>query len=240
MKACIYTRTSVEDKDNIRDSNKTQQQVCKQEAKKKGYEITGIYQDIGKSGGSFKKRKQLKKLREDAKKKLFDAIYILEFSRLSRKLIDQELLIEEMNNLGIKVISCDGTQEDEIRQMQGVMNQYQRKFFQKRTEIEHQSRLKENRPMSRPPRGYKKRNKKSKIWIVNEKEAEKIKEMFRLRSEGKLIKEISEIFKISIPGIKYILSNISYCGFIKYRDKLILAHEPIISREVFEKCQKIS
>lgn len=239
MKAVIYTRTSAEEKDNIRESNKTQEQICKEEAEKRGDEIVEVYSDIGKSGGSFKRRKQLKKLREDSVKKLFDIIYILEFSRLSRRLLDQENFVEEMNNLGIKVVSCDGTNEDEIRQMQGIMNQYQRKFFQKRVEIEHQNRLKQNRPLSRPPRGYK-NSAKLKRWLIDEKEASKIKEIFSLRLQGKSNKEIEQIFKISSISIKYILSNISYCGYIKYRDKLILAHEPIISKEVFKKCQKIN
>ncbi len=236
MKACIYTRTSAEEKNNIRDSNRTQEEICRQEAKKRNYEVIEVYSDIGKSGGSFRRRKQLKKLKEDAKNKLFDFIYILEFSRLSRRLIDQELFVEEMNNLGIKVISCDGTQEDEIRQMQGVMNQYQRKFFQKRVEVEHQSRLKQKKPVSRPPFGYK-IEKKTRKWIVSNKEAKIVKRAFELRMQKKEIKEIASELNFIPATIKYMLSNISYCGFIKYRDQLIGSHKQIISRAVFEKCQ---
>jgi len=248
MRGVIYTRTSQDEINNPRASNKTQEAYCREEAQKRGDEIVQCYSDIGKSGGSFKRRKELKRLREDAKNKKFEVIYILEFSRLSRKLLDQELFIEEMKDLKIKIISCDGTEETEIRQIRGVINEASRSFFKKRTEIEHQSRLKNNSGihLSRPPLGYKMEMKivngvpkSTGKWLINKKNASKIKQIFNLRLEGKSLKEIEQIFKISIPSIKYILSNISYCGFVKYRDQLILAHEPIISKEVYENVRRI-
>jgi len=238
MKSCIYCRVSVDDVKNPRDSIKTQEKVCREKAEERNDEVVEVYQDINKSGGSLN-RPQLKRLIEDARQSKFSAIYIMNFSRLSRKIKDQETLIEEMEKLGIKFVSADGTEDKTIRQITGVMNEYQRDFFRKQTEIEHQTRLKEKIALNRPPTGYKIDN-KEKYFIIDKKKVELIKRIFELRIQGREIKEIAIETKMSFPTIKNILQNRTYIGFNKYRNEWIEGkHQPIISKEVFEKCQRI-
>ena len=238
MKACVYCRVSVDDVKNPRDSIKTQEKVCREEAEKRGDEIIDVYQDINRSGGSLN-RPQLKLLIKDAKEKKFSIIYILNFSRLSRKIKDQEIMIDEMEKLGIRFISSDGVEDKTIRQITGVMNEYQRDFFRKQTEVEHQTRLKEQIPLNRPPMGYK-MDKKLKIFVIDKKKAHIVKTIFELKLQGKSIKEISNETNTSIPTTKNILKNKTYLGYNKYRKEWLEGkHEVIINKEDFEKCQII-
>ena len=241
MKACIYCRTSSDETTNPRDSIKTQENSCREESKKQGAEVVRIYSDIGKSGGSIEGRKEFIQMLEDAKTGRFQRIYILDLSRFSRRIIDQETTLEELKKLNVNVYSVvDGNLEngeEVVRQIKGVLNQAQRKTIQQRTEIEHQMRLKQNRPLCRPPFGYK-IDKKTKLWIIDEKKVEIVKQAFDMKDQGKELEEISKAVKIMIPTLKYMLKNKSYLGYVKYRDELIPSHPAIINKKVFENVNK--
>lgn len=235
MKACCYCRVSVDDVKNPRASIKTQEEVCRKKAEEKGDEIIMIYKDVNRSGGSLK-RPQLIQLRKDAIKKLFETIYILNLSRLARKLIDQENFIADMEKIGIQVISTDDSEQQKMmRQMTGIMNEAQRDYYRKQSEIEHTHRLGKI-PLNRPPLGYRMKNKK---FIIDNKKAEIVKQIFKARKSGKENKEIAEEFKMGIKTIARILQNKTYLGFFIYRKKEIEGNfKPIISEELFNVCQE--
>ncbi len=73
-------------------------EICKRE----GYEIVREYIDDGWSGETLA-RPALDKLRDDASKGIFDAVYIHSPDRLARKFIYQGLVIEELRKKGVEV-----------------------------------------------------------------------------------------------------------------------------------------
>lgn len=240
MKAAIYTRTSQDEINNPRKSNKTQEEVCRQKAEELGDNIIKVYSDIGKSGDSLNRRYEFLKMREDAKYGLFEKIYFINFERFSRKLTIQENQIEFFQKLHIQLFSVfEGRVEDKTaltRQIKGAINEEYIRGVRNRAEIEHSTRLEKGIPVTRPPIGYR-INKKTKKWEIDKRRARVVQDMFNLRVRGHDLKSIAKKFKFSIPRVRHILKNKAYLGLYKYRDKYYNFHEKIISEEVFKKCQ---
>jgi DNA invertase Pin-like site-specific DNA recombinase len=239
MKAVIYTRTSKDEVNEPRKSNSTQEAICRELANKNNDEIVIVRQDIGKSGSTEKlnRRKEFLKLLEDVKKLEIKRIYFLDYSRFSRSLMQQEKFITELQKLGVEIMPINDSKEKMVRQVQGIFNENMIDSMRTRTENEHKSRLQNNIHVSRPPMGYKK-DKDSNKWIIDKRKAELVKRIFYLKMGNFSIDDISKQIKLPKITIKRILSNKSYLGIYVYRGKeLGVFHEPIIEREVFDKCQ---
>lgn len=240
MKAVIYTRTSVDEIKNPRASNSTQEQFCRKRAEEEGDEIIEVYSDIGISGGGTKKRKAFLRMNVDADKKYFERFYTLDLTRLARNLKDQEICIDNLQSKGISVFTCEDGCLDEknklLRQIKGSINEEMRNAMRRRTEIEHSVRLAKHIPVSRPPLGYK-INKKTKRWDIDINGANIVKKIFDFKLRGLSVKEISKEMKMFSLSVKKILKNESYIGIYTYRKESFENHEPIIEKEVFERCQ---
>lgn len=254
----IYTRTSKDERKNPRLSNSTQEQVCREKAEEYGDTIVKVYSDIDRSGDSekLKRRKQFLKMIKEVKDLKAERVWFLDLSRFSRSNWQQEMFIYELKKVGIDFMPINDSKEKMMRQVKGIMNENLIDASRDRTESEHSARLKMNHPVSRPPRGYKcnfrrdAKNPEIKIpidksketwrWIIDDKEAEKIKKIFGLKINGKNEKEISQEMGIILPTVRHILSNKAYLGIYSYRNISFKGHEPIITEEVFNKCQNIN
>lgn len=239
MKCAIYTRTSKDELENPRLSNKTQEEVCREKAMESGDEIVKVYSDIGRSGSSekLKSRKEFLKMIEEAKELEIKRVWFLDLSRFSRSGWQQEMFIYELEKIEVDFMPINDSKEKLPRQITGIMNENLIDVSRKRVEIEHSTRLKKQLPVSRPPRGYKV-DKKTKKWIVDNKEAEVIKKIFEIRLKGIDLSDISKEVNIIIPTLKYILKNKAYIGIYTYKEQSFMNHEPLINEEVFNKCQK--
>lgn len=104
LKAVFYGRHST-DGQNV----ETQQHLCHEFAKKHG--ITIINQYIDENISAFKKtldkRKQLDKLRKDAKKGIFDCVLVYKADRLARKIDQHMQLWGEFRELGVPIILAE-------------------------------------------------------------------------------------------------------------------------------------
>jgi site-specific DNA recombinase len=240
VKAVIYTRTSQDEINDPRKSNQTQEIACREVADKNEDEIVKVYSDIGKSGDSekLKKRKNFLKLISEIKELKIEKVYFLDLSRFARSLKDQEVFIDELLKIKVQPISISDSMEKLPRQIKGIFNEQIIDVSRQRTEVEHSTRLKERVPVSRPPIGYK-IDRKTHKWHINEKEAKIIKKVFEMRKSGLETSKIaSEVHLLEIQ-VKRMLSNKAYLGIYVYRGvEKGLFHEPIISKEVFEACQK--
>ena len=81
----------------------TQILTLKEFAKKNNYRIAQEYIDDGWSGDTLI-RPALDELRQDAKKKIWDAVLIYDPDRLARRYSYQELVMDELREAGIEVI----------------------------------------------------------------------------------------------------------------------------------------
>ena len=231
--AVAYIRLSSDDSSNPSLSPQNQQDIIRNHAEAKGLNIIQIYEDINKTGSNIF-RKGLEQLMKDAREGKFNTVFIKDWSRLSRNIIDQETIIKELNNLKIEIISCDGIEDKKARQVTGLTNEWFIDECKKKQQQVHKLKLEAKIPCSRAPYGYS-MSKKLKKFIVNQEEAQDVKKIFELRSEGKSISEIAREFKMSPSKVFGILRNKTYLGFIKYKSELIQAHEPIITEEMFSR-----
>src|SRR5581483_229371 len=72
-------------------------------AREKTWPITGIYKDDGWSGGVME-RPELDRLRDDARKGVFDAVLINDVDRLARDVAHLGVIKRDLERQGVKVI----------------------------------------------------------------------------------------------------------------------------------------
>jgi len=232
-----YIRLSKDDGSNPSLSPQNQKEIIEAYAKTRGDLINKFFQDINRTGSNII-REDLNNLLNAARQLSFSRLYIKDWSRLARNIVIQETIINELSDLKIEIISCDGIEDKKARQVTGLTNEWLIDECRKKQKQVHELKLQAKIPCCQPPIGYKAMA-KTKQWVIDQKNVETVKRIFQLRKEGRSILNIAVELGMPAPSIRYILNNKSYLGFIKYNDRLIPAHEPIISKEDFEICQMV-
>src|ERR1700722_1208597 len=105
-KVILYLRVSTEEQvDNF--SLKTQEEICKKEAERRGYAIDKIFVEEGKSAKSITGRPTLIQLMEYCRKnkKRLAALIVYRLDRLSRQTGDYLAIRKRLNDYGIILIS---------------------------------------------------------------------------------------------------------------------------------------
>lgn len=264
MKAAIYIRVSTERQSEEGFSLEAQHDILMELLDKKGMELYRVYSDPGISGKTMKKRPGIQQMLTDMKAGRFDAILVHKLDRLSRNLGDLYEFIATVNKLNIRlVIASLGSEEIDTMSPMGKAFLYFNGIF---AEI-YSDNLREEtlkgltkkiskggRHMSRAALGYD--FDEDNVLIINEKEAELVKEVYRLYLSGMGVVSIAKRMNEHSRGkegglwdqkyIKIILQNPTYTGHNHFKpetweeDKRIIVkgtHEPIISTEDFEKVQ---
>lgn len=190
----------------------TQISAVKEYANKKGYVIVQEYQDNGWSG-ELLARPDLDRLRADAKKKLWDAVLIYDPDRLARRGAWQEVVVEELKEVGIDVLYVTvpkaKTDEDVIMQkMRGVFSEYERMKIRERFRLGKVRKARDGHVVtSAAPYGYNLIPKEGKRgdadfvethYEVNESEARVVRMIFSwIADEGltirKVVKRLQEL-----------------------------------------------
>lgn len=111
-KAAIYARTATAEQGNF-DRIEHQVSECKLKIMDDGNKLEDecVYIDNGVSGSTLE-RVGMDKLRQDAKNHKFNVLYVQDYARLSRNIIDAMSLFKELNDSGVKIISL--TQYDQF------------------------------------------------------------------------------------------------------------------------------
>lgn len=189
MKTCsIYARVSSQ-------SQSSDRQLLDLEAvaEKEGYQIIGIYKDVLSGFKDEEERPELQRLKEDAKKGMFDTILFSEFSRLSRKVSDLTNLIDlfrsydielffQKQNIWVKGQNDIGTSI--LIQVLGVVSQYEIELFAERSVSGKINALKNHGIlMGKLPFGYKQQT-GGKRMIIDQEEAKTVQRIFDLYISG--------------------------------------------------------
>lgn len=251
-----YNRLSKDDSKSPSLSILNQERICREKAKEDGFEIGEVYKDI-KSGTNLN-RPGFVQLMSDAEKGLFNRIYIKTWDRLSRDSVDLELTMRKFNAMNITVVSCAGDNDPRMRLLRGLLSQLEIMEMRSKTEMIHQRLIKKGEATFPPPFGYElpietkrylrngKKNPKfdpeaPKTFIINEKNAEIVKQIFNSRINKIPLKEIAENYKKSVMGIYLILRNKTYLGLLSYRGEQYQGkHKSILDFEIFNQVQKIN
>ena len=260
MKTALYARVSTE-KQEQQQTIKSQVAAIEEFARENGHVIVDRYTDDGWSG-TVLARPELDRLRDDAPKKLFEAVLIHSPDRLARKYAYQELLLDEMKRAGVQVIFLNRpigeTPEDNMLQgIQGVVAEYEKTKIAERFRRGKLHKARQGSIVGHmAPYGYKytkKQNDKPGRYIVNRKEATLVRFIFKEFTEkqlslGRLIKLMHEK-KIYPPrgaqfwqrsSLNRILRNETYIGTTYYNKGFSVEPARLASEKKYRRIQKSS
>lgn len=265
-RAAIYTRVSTERQAEEGYSLEAQRDILIEIAVRKGLEIYREYSDPGISGGSFK-RPGIQMMLQDMKARKFDTIIVHKLDRLSRNMGDLYEFISMVNKLDVRlIIAAQGSEEIDTRSPMGKAflyfsgiwaEMYLDNLREETLKGLTKKIQKGGRHMSRPPLGYT-YDENNKLVIVEE-EAKLVREVFRLYTEKlwgltKIAVHMNKVAMLKEGGkwdnkaVRNILTNYTYAGYNHFKpehwpeEKRIIVegdHEPIISRETFEKAKNM-
>jgi len=158
------------------------------------------YLDDGWSG-SLLERPALDRMRIAAREKQFDIIYVYDKSRLARRFVYQEIVMEELEKLGIQVISLHDTNgttmEDKLMSgMMGLINEFDRTRITERMRLGKMTKVRDRKKLLgyTPKYGYdyhlriKGSNPQDGYLSVNEEQAKIVRLIFKLYGEQQLSK----------------------------------------------------
>lgn len=238
QKVGIYVRVSTEEQAKEGISIDAQIDRCKAFCKARGWKVFKIYTDAGYSAGTLN-RPALKNLFDDIHNKKLSILLVYKIDRFSRKLKDLISILEDLKSKGVNFTSVteqiDTTTAmgEAFFQIIGVFAQLERGMVKERVEMAFGKKIDSGEMLNRAPMGYIYRNGK---LVVNEEEAEKVKEIFNMWVSGVNYKEIAKNFNIPVSTLYGIIKNPAYIGKVRYRDKLYKGvHKSIIDEELFRK-----
>lgn len=268
-RAAIYIRVSTEEQKQGH-SLEAQESMLKEFAEKKGYEIYDVYSDGGYSGKNFD-RPQIQRLFSDLTNDRIDVILVWKVDRLSRNNTDVVSLIDNdltTRNKKLIITSIDMDSSSPTGHMfislLSTFARYERATIIDRVNAGMQKRAEKGYWNGGSILGY---DSVDKQLVINEQESEIVREIFKLRADGKGYKFIANTLNdrgiktkkgkdFSIPAIKLIVNNHIYIGKVvwkkhqewstKRREGRVEpicvdgVHEAIIEQELWERVQEIN
>jgi len=237
-KVGVYVRVSTEEQAKEGISIDAQIDRCRSFCKARGWKVFKIYTDAGYSAGTLD-RPGLNNLIDDITGKKFNILLVYKIDRFSRRLKDLISMLEDLKSKGVNFTSVteqiDTTTAmgEAFFQIIGVFAQLERGMVKERVELAFSKKIDDGEALNRAPMGYIYRNGK---LVVNEEEAEKVKEIFNMWAAGIHYKEISKRFNLPISTLYEIIKNPTYIGKIRYRNHLFDgAHKGIVDEGLFKK-----
>lgn len=244
-KIVLYIRVSTLDQAK-RETPKTQLEVLTNYCKSKGYNVVKTYIDT--ESGDEINRKELTNLRADAKKGLFDVIVMNDVGRFTRRLGHLLGLVDEFEQLGIKLEFAkenyeDNPEGDLFRNIKGAFYEWERTKIAQRTKDGKARKIGEGKLVGTPPPYghdyFKKtddcgvadcRDKGQYHFHVNELQAKNVETIFKTYLREQSLRQTNKkIFESGIRGksgkimhlqtISKMLRNEAYIGNYYYGQK---------------------
>ncbi len=229
LRVTFYARVSSE-KDEQLNSLDNQISYYREFIKKNpNWEFVEGYIDEGLSGMSTKKRENFHNMISDAKAGLFDLVITKEITRFARNTLDSIQYTRDLLNCGVGVFfqndninTLDEDSELRLTIMSGIAQDELRKLSS-RIKFGHQEAIKKNVVLGNSRIfGYRKDNKR---LVIDEKEAEMVRELYTLYATDKYsMNQIEDIFwekgyrnnngkRISHSTMSNTISNPKYKGY---------------------------
>ena len=231
-------------------------------AEKNGYKIVQEYRDDGWSGDIIA-RPGLDQLRLDAKKRIWDAVLFYDPDRLARRYSYQELVMDELRELGIEplfvTVPPSKNSEDKLLYgVRGIFAEYERIKIAERFRFGKVRKAKEGHIiLAEAPYGYDfvpKTPEKQGYIKINETEAKVVKDIFSwvaydamtLRAVVRHLQELGIKPRKSKRGVwntstlSTLLRNRTYIGEAHYGATSAIAPTRPIKKELYRKNKKTS
>lgn len=247
-KAVIYARYSYSGQRDV--SIDDQIREVREYAKRNDFEIIKIYADRAVSGRSAEKRKEFLKLISDSEKRAFSHVLVYKHDRFARNQYDSVIYKKRLKDNGVKVVAVaepipDGHGAKILESIYMAMaEEYSENLAENVKRGMYGNALK-GMVNSKPPFGYS-IDKNTHKFVLNEKEARLVKDVFDMLLAGKSQKEALEFlskkgYKRSHNWVSYLIQNERYTGVYISGDVKIDGGMPqIISKEEFEKVRAMS
>lgn len=215
---------------------------------KKGVVIDNWYIDGGYTGSNIN-RPEIQNLLEDSQNGLIDTVYIYKLDRMSRDVIDTlTILYRILPQYGVKIVSMteelkfDNPMDKVMVGVNAIMGQYEREVIYMRTRAGMLERVKKGlwQGGGNLPSGYY-YDRNDGILHIDEKQAEKVREAFRLYLEGYSCDRIAVMLGFKGDAVvSSILKRKTYLGLIEYKGHVYQGkHEAIIDENTFYKVQEM-
>lgn len=243
-KVALYIRVSSEEQKREGISLEAQEAKLKLFVESKEWEVFQIYKDEGISAKSISIRPACKQMLEDARAHKFDAIIMVKLDRAFRNTLDAIMTSDELRELEIDLISLHETIDTTTAMgrfyftiMSGLA-QLERELTAERVDEVREHKFNQGLMIGRAPVGYK-WSKTQKKFLIDEKKADMVKQVFQKTFDGVRGKLICDEFKLDPKSYYRIIRNKAYIGITIYKGvEKEGAHEPLISKEVFYEIQK--
>ena len=265
-KAIIYTRVSTDEQaGDEKHSLRTQQRLCSEAIGTSGdYELAenGTYSDPGKSGTNMSRpglKDMLLRIHEDDRVK---AVYVQDTDRLARNVNDHMTIrtMLQKRNVMLVSISQPGIEDTPEGNFMDVViagvNQLQSEITARKTDKSLREKFRNGGWPTKAPIGYKNIgdpiDESIRIVTVDVPRAPFIKEMFQMYSTGdySLAYINDHLYKkgffteagkqLALSKAFEVLANHYYYGQMHWKGLINTGnHVPIISKEVFDRCQKL-
>lgn len=261
MLASIYGRVST-GRQEKEETIENQLMAIREFASKNGHTIVKEYLDEGWSG-TLIARPSLDELRLDAKKKAWEACIIYDPDRLARRYSYQELVTDELDELGIQVlyVTTPPPKDDSDKLLYGVKGlfaEYERAKIAERFRLGKIRKAREGHVVtSEAPYGYDYIPKQAEVdgyYQVNKKEAAVVKMIFAwVATEGLTIRKvIKRLQDLGIPPRKSkrgtwnnstltaMLRREVYIGIAYYNRSVAIIPENPLKNEKYKRVKKTS
>ena len=260
-RTAIYVRVSTDDQRDNGYSIDSQIRMLKEYCEKHEYNIIDIYNDAGYSGKSLI-RPEMQRLIKDIEKKKIDILLAIKTDRLTREGYDGYWLLNFCEKHDVKIeltlepFDISTANGEMMYGMNLIFGQRERKEISARTKRALEQMALEHIHPARPPYGYDRNPDTGKLEI-NPIEAQVVKEIFELCSQGLSYRKIAQIMrdnnrylrsgKWSDSRIFKILDNEIYIGifhygkYIRKKENILVVKdycEPIISNDLFKSTRK--
>ena len=259
-RAIIYLRVSTEEQvDNF--SLGTQEEICRKEAEKRGYEIVEVFKEEGKSAKTIIGRPILISLLEYARrnKKRIQAVFVYRIDRISRQTSDYLAIRKKLTESGVTIISAseptgDSPTEKLVETILAGFAQLDNDIRSERTRNGMRARFLAGFINSRPALGYK----LEAGYAVKDAETwDKVKDAWDLMATGtKSLSEIAHImnawglrkvangkeYQLRSQTTNRIFRQKFYMGILTseaYPEEVKGLHVPMITEQQFYKVQAI-
>lgn len=259
-RAVVYLRVSTEEQvDNF--SLDTQEEICRREAEKRGFEIIEVFREEGRSAKTIKGRPVLISLIEYCRKNKnkIQAVFAYRLDRISRQTSDYLAIRKKLGENGVDIISAteptgDSPTEKLVETILAGFAQLDNDIRSERAKNGLRARFLSGLISGKPPIGYKFQV----GFAVKDPESwDKIKKSWNLMATGtKSSREMAKIMndwglreihgKVEYPlrcqTVCRIFRLKFYAGFLvspTYPEEIRGQHVPMITEEQFYKVQAI-
>jgi len=253
--------------DNQRvESIEAQERAIKEYCLKNNFNLIAIYKDEAISGTSIKDRESFIKMINDSKKKIFKYVIVHKFDRFARNRYDHAIYEKKLEDNGVKLLSVleqlnDNPESVILKSVLTGMNEYYSLNLSREVKKgQKENALKCIHNGGAMPLGYDLGE--DRRYVLNEKEAEIVKKIYKLYLNGVGYTKIAEILneegyknkagrEFRKTSIRDFLLNEKYTGVFVYGKKdangRLTGKEikiengcpQIISKEEFQKVQNM-